>query len=113
MAEQQPTIAELWQEFQKLFKIGKRNPLYWSKLWDKTNLRAQLLERCKKLHDSDGAAVEFSIYTERIEGGKTLIWAFADEHSLFLTKESAMNMSAAYAFMAWELDQRAKEVGNG
>jgi len=125
------SIAELWDRFDKLGNYIETERLLNS--WgtkgsdglshDGRNhsaddaeiaaIRAQLIERCKEVHDSDGAAVEFSIYIERIENGKTLIRAFTDEHSLFLTKESAMNMSAAYAFMAWELEQRAKEVGNG
>jgi len=109
MAEQQPTIAELWQEFQKLFKVGKRNPLYWSKVWDKTNLRAQLLERCKRVPDQDGdiTTLYLTCHLDRLATEPCGILERVDNI------ETAREISAAYAFWAWELEQRAKEVGNG
>jgi len=111
------SIAELWSEFQKLFKIGKRNPLYWSKVWDKTNLRSELLERCKELEDDAAICVtvaEFEVvqeddqaFIERDMLAITLSGPFAAEPSKLREFAAILN------FWAWELEQRAKEVSNG
>ena len=104
----QPTIAELWREFQKLMKVSKRNPLYWSNQWDKRNIRSQLIERCKRVDESGGYYTlftldEFVIAVHCKPNG-------SPKHRREDSSETAREMSAAYAFWAWEREQRQKEA---
>jgi len=70
-------------------------------------LRGVLLERCEKVKDTYGNHDSFSLAHDA-EGR----WIIDIEHhgqDREDDADTARNMSAAYAFMAWELEQR-KEV---
>jgi len=79
-------------------------------------LRGVLLERCKRVDDADGWHTKLEI--EDIDDTPIIVITFHDQSGEFCryprcdTPETARNMSAAYAFMAWELEQRQKESPN-
>ncbi len=125
----QPTIAELWREFQKIevkhrfalnradfeWKDARKNWLASAENWriERQALRSQLIERCANVKDSKGYFSLFEINRGKIETqlvdeceNLVRIWRID-------TAETAREMSAAYAFWAWELEQRQKEARNG
>lgn len=122
------TINQLWDRFEaiknrfgrdkdysKLVNIGNwANPAQGRIEWvaEITSLRAELLEKCSQpITDGDGDDSTFDIYTEKAENPQTFI---RSRHGIrFDTPETARNMSAAFAFWAWELEQRAIEAQKG
>jgi len=107
--EDKRSIAELWNDFQKaipgaLFVCefeGSAN-----KVIDEVEaLRATLLERCKRILVWDGS-ISFGLTkdgaTMRMSNGVNI-----------LTVENLLDISAAAAFWAYELEQRAKESKGG
>jgi len=134
MAEQQPTIAELWNEFQGEIKeideflekvpfpnmkalsvTATSGKTYYPDMFARR--RAELLERCKELEDDAAICVtvaEFEVvqeddqaFIERDMLAITLSGPFAAEPSKLREFAAILN------FWAWELEQRAKEVSNG
>ena len=118
MSEQktpQPTIAELWDMMTSRLKDAKDE--WFSDHGRETfrkeaeTLRAQLIERCKRVDESGGYYTlftldEFVIAVHCKPNG-------SPKHRREDSSETAREMSAAYAFWAWELEQRQKEVSNG
>jgi len=110
--EATPTIAELWGEFEPMAIAG--NPCnYQTYEWHQwesafNSLRSQLLERCKRVFDSNegnSAAFEIIPRINRESGIETS----NRNYTRFDSIATALEMSAAYAFWAWELFQRQKE----
>ena len=76
---------------------------------DSVAIHRVLLERCARVHENDNDYTDFEI---RKIGAK--LYVYADnrrDFSRFDTADTALDMSAAYAFWAWELRQREKEAG--
>jgi hypothetical protein len=73
-------------------------------------LRSVLLERVEKVKDTYGNYDSFSIGSDA--EGRPLIDIEHRGQDREDDAETARNMSAAYAFMAWELEQRQKESPN-
>jgi len=116
-----PTIAELWREFKKICiwinyysvdnppqgeDVGTVPAKGWAKI---PALRAQLIERCKRVPDSDGYYTEFQICEGVLDS-----WLCMPDGTRSKTKRqdtwaTIQNLCAAYAFWAWELEQREKE----
>ncbi len=117
-----PTIAELWREFQKTLKHkpamyishaahkGMEVTRYAKHIAEAATkyaaLRAQLIERCKRVPDQDGDLTTLRLVCNRDR--------IATEPCGILHRvdnsKTAREMSAAYAFWAWELEQREKEA---
>jgi hypothetical protein len=118
------TIAELWDEFDGLVRLSiphlaklvspaynvdaARRPEYEQQLKQcnerLAEIRDQLIERCAVVPDQDGDPTTFLFAC----GGDRL----ATEPCGILDRidniETAREISAAYAFWAWELEQRQK-----
>ena len=113
--ETQPSIAELWGQF---YPYAAGILSFWGTVSDAhpdkaraEALRTQLIERCKRVDESGGYYTlftldEFVIAVHCKPNG-------APKHRREDSSETAREMSAAYAFWAWELEQRQKEVSNG
>lgn len=110
-----PTIAELWREFEKIknhrYDAQKLDDPGFRKMAQDANggfesLRAQLIERCKRVPDQDGDLTTLRLVCNRDR--------IATEPCGILHRvdnsKTAREMSAAYAFWAWELEQREKEA---
>ncbi len=123
--EKQRTIAELWDRFRaiknrfgsdndypRLITLSNwQNPAQGRIDWvtEIKSLRAELLERCKRVHENVNDYTDFEI---RKIGAN--LYVYADNRRDFSrldTAGTALDMSAAYAFWAWELEQREKEAG--
>ena len=121
--EVKPTIAWLWDRFQKLGNYIETEKFLQS--WgtkgsdglshdgrnhssdevELQSLRQQLVERCKKVQ-SEGLEIEYTTFG--IDG--FIISEESFEGVRIDNANSAREMSAAYAFWAWELEQREKEA---
>lgn len=104
-------LKEVWEEF-KTMTITVNPCKYqsfewygWSDLFNM--LREVLTERCKSIWDGDGCSSEFSIYIER-SASSPKMYIKSHQGTRLDTVETAQNMSAAYAFMAWKLGQIEK-----
>lgn len=71
-------------------------------------LRAQLIDRCEKVKDTLGNYDRFT--TGQDAEGRPLIDVEHRGHDREDSPETAREMSAAYAFWAWELDQCQREA---
>ena len=111
--DQVPTIAELWKELQML-NISIRSdewtivhpnhfcrPFVLQRIEDRKVMRQQLVERCESV--KDGIGNWRSLYIS--PSGQICNTC----QSSYDTAETAHEMSAAYEFLAWELEQREKE----
>ena len=103
MTEQEARNAPLWEVWKRHWEL---NILYCAVWNDKERkmLRGVLLEGVEKVKDTYGNYDSFSIAHDA-EGR----WIIDIEHcgqDREDDAETARNMSAAYAFMAWELEQR-------
>jgi len=107
--EPQPSIAELWGEFQKLansprftnmegMEDGYTDTVNKRDEKKKKSLRAQLLERCEK---DLGLSISC--------GDVCRITRTPFHYISVCGIKRAKEESAAWGFMAWELEQRAKE----
>lgn len=116
-----PSIAEIWENsydirhcYQHALDAIERNTNPASVGWGKNTLalvdvqikalRAQLLERCKEVK-----SINRNFTCLWINSGKGLVKSESKEAERQDSPETAREMSAAYAFWAWELEQRAKE----
>jgi len=119
-----PTIAELWGKLQKerLNVVSFTGMALHDVGWEQEkcdaiarlqSLRQQLLERCGQVPDKSGYYSRFFI----IE--RTLNVSFHDTSGAWVIQsryddvDTAREMSAAYAFWAWELEDREKEANDG
>jgi len=117
-----PTIAEIWRKFQLSCKDvafyrqlnGTLQSIEAKKIAaaeaNFTALRAQLIERCHIIKDVTNRHTVISISI----GSGPLLSMTVDENcdeDAFRrdSPHTAREMSAAYAFWAWELEQRQKE----
>lgn len=121
--ETPPTIAELWGELKKEeSKAAKHwttyertksdSALIWhTKSRAKVNsLRSRLLERCKDVRDADETSnvhTHFSVMW--LPSGSIARSEVRGANVRYDNADSLGNLSAAYAFWAWELSQRQKE----
>lgn len=134
------SIAELWQEFEYILSHmpielkARMEEIGLSKFGNQIfvlsivngypRLRAELLERCKKVYGIDMAGLGYVGYTEfwisESSGGLRLgtrighegKWIKEHDSRVFHSRETALDTNAAYAFWAWELEQREKEASN-
>lgn len=114
-------LSEVWEEFGKIAKrVEFRNDRHVNfteenqqrniLLMELCNqLRPVLLERCKRVEDSDGYYTEFHICEGILDSWFCKPSGERSAAKRQDTPETARNMAAAYSFMAWELEQR-KEV---
>jgi hypothetical protein len=134
-----PSIAELWREFQSFEtkkmrecpECGWHGGYHQAKCTGAENtnanewpltfpamraeefkiLRAQLLERCKQVHDVDGFTSMFEIDEER-----RIVNTYLQDRRGYSTRhprcddaETSANYVAAVSFWVWELEHLAKE----
>lgn len=102
-----PTIAELWGKLKFRDDRFARKHLEELDGVDFDALRAQLIERCEKVKDTLGNYDSFT--TGHDAECRPLIDVEHRGHDREDSPETAREMSAAYAFWAWELEQRQKE----
>ena len=126
--EVKPTIAWLWDCFQKLGAYIETEKFLQS--WgtkgsdglshdgrnhsadevELQSLRQQLVERCASVSDREGCYTEFVIRGNTL---KSVIYLPNNSRFSGSRKDdanSAREMGCAYLFWAWELEQREKEV---
>lgn len=116
------STADLWRELRKEESILRsytclsKNDGWWVQPAKDSGerlefLRAQLLDRCKRVDESDGYYTEFAINeyviaTHYKPNG-------SPKHKREDAPATAREMSVAYAFWAWELEQRQRESNDG
>ena len=126
--EVKPTIAWLWDRFQKLGNYIETEKFLQS--WgtkgsdglshdgrnhssdegELQSLRQQLVERCASVSDREGCYTEFVIRGNTL---KSVIYLPNNSRFSGSRKDdanSAREMGCAYLFWAWELEQREKEA---
>lgn len=102
-----PTISELWRRFKIIADVSHLFT-FRSEAEEFQALRAQLIERCEKVKDTLGNYDSFT--TGQDAEGRPLIDVEHRGHDREDSPETAREMSAAYAFWAWEIEQREKEA---
>jgi len=121
-----PTIAELWRKFQLSCKDvafyrqlnGTLQSIEAKKIAaaeaNFTALRAQLIERCKRVHDVDGFTSMFEIEERNGQLGISVYFqdrrGYSSRHPRCDDANTAKEYAAAYAFWVWELDQCQREA---